>query len=301
MAWNGVVVVDKPGGVTSAEVLRTLKRRLRGVRVGHTGTLDPLATGVLPVCLGEATKLVNHMVLEPKTYRGRIQLGLETDTWDITGTVTARREVPDVREEALHTAFAEQEGERLLAPPVYSAIKHKGKPLYAYARAGAPVQPAARKTRVAEFRLLATEGSVLGFEITCGRGTYVRAVVHALGERLGCGACLLALRRMRCGRFRIAEARTEEEIGAAIDTRTFGEFLRSPAEVVDHLDAFVADHEEEVRIRNGNRLPLPPERGIAGPEGRRVRVLRDASLIAVAEIRREGTNAFLQPVRVLHE
>jgi len=280
-----------------------MKRWMGPVRMGHTGTLDPLATGVLPVCVGEATKLLNYMELEPKTYRGKLRLGLETDSWDRTGKEVARHPVPDLSLPDLKATFAEQEGVRSLVAPVYSAIKLKGKPLYAYAREGQPVDPPVREVSIHSCRLLSREGFDLTFELVCSRGTYVRSVVHTLGKTWGCGACLLELRRLRCGRFRLEEGWTLEEVKRLCEQDRIPEFLISPERVLDHFDGLQVSGEMEQKVRHGNPLrghalegfPLNEER-----LGERVRILAGRSLVAVAEIRKDAQGFLVQPLRVLN-
>ena len=298
-------VVDKPEHLSSADVLRRLKGKMETVpRMGHAGTLDPMATGVLPVCVGEATKLLNFMELEPKTYRGSLRLGLQTDTWDITGNVLERRPVGPVDTRRLAQTFTAQQGERLLRPPVYSAIKHKGKPLYAYARQGIPVETVPRRTTIHAFTLLSQRGTDLEFQVVCSRGTYVRALVNALGEEMGCGACLLSLRRLGCGRFRIHQAWSLAQMEAMLGGGRGAEVLLPPEELLRHLPAYPVEGEEAVRIRNGSFVRGPFEGGFPvcrRHTGQKVRILEDGLLIAVGEIRQEAPDAWvLKPVRVLN-
>ena len=301
---SGVWVVDKPEHLTSADVLRRLKRKTGPVRMGHAGTLDPMATGVLLVCLGEATKLLNFMELEPKTYRGTLRFGVRTDTWDITGNVVDRRPVRRMATRHLARMLAAQEGERFLHPPVYSAIKHKGKPLYAYARQGKAVETAPRRTVIHAFLLLSNQGTDVVFELVCSRGTYVRAVVHALGEQMGCGACLLSLRRVGVGRFRIHEARSLQRLEALLADGRGSEVLWTPEALLRHLPACSVEGERAVRVRNGSLLrgeALVDGDVRAQRVGQQVRILENGLLIAVAEVRRDGQEAvFLKPLRVLN-
>jgi tRNA pseudouridine55 synthase len=300
-ASAGVFVVDKPTGMTSLDVVRRLKAR--GIRMGHTGTLDPLATGVLAVCVGEATKLVSYMRLEPKTYRGSLELGLVTDSWDITGEVLERNRDPSLPREELLQAFREQEGVHDLEPPLFSAIKYKGRPLYTYARRGQSVHVPPRKACIEAFRLLRREDSLLEFELTCGRGTYVRSVVHALGKRLGCGACLRSLRRLQCGRFRIQEALPLSRLEALIAEKRQADVLITPAEVLDHLEAYEIRGQGVNKVRHGSPLRQPDlEDGEAlrGAVGEKFRILIGGELAAVAEVRRDPLGVFLQPIRVLN-
>ena len=299
----GVYLVDKPAGITSLDAVRRLKKLISSVRMGHTGTLDPLATGLLAVCVGEATKLVPYMRLEPKKYQGDLQLGLVTDTWDITGKVVERNDVPFFSGECLEQAFGELEGLQYLEPPAFSAIKHKGRPLYTYARKGVVVDTPPRETLIEEFRLLRREGDLLSFELTCSRGTYVRAVVQAMGKRLGCGACLRSLRRLQCGRFKIEEALSLEELEALIETRKQVEALLPPVDVLDHLDAYEVEGQSEKKVRHGGPL-REGDVGCCGDTllerlGERFRILIGGELAAVAEARSDSLGVFLQPIRVL--
>ena len=300
--WIGFWVVDKPPGMTSLDVIREPKKEVGRVRMGHTGTLDPLATGVLPVCVGEATKLLNYLRLEPKTYRGRLQLGLETDSWDITGTVISKRPVPELSGEFLRTVFAEQEGRQCLRPPVFSAIKFKGRPLYSYAREGKPVQAPFREITIESFRLLKQEETFLDFELVCSRGTYVRSVVHRLGERLQCGACLCSLRRLRCGQFQIEQAFTLEQMKQGCERGEIYEMLIPPEKVLDHVHSWTATAEDEQKVMHGNTIRGDTLSAMGLKEeriGEKVCVMAREQLIAVAEIRRDTQGFFLQPVRVL--
>ncbi len=298
----GVYVLDKPGGITSLDAVRRLKRLLSPVRMGHTGTLDPMATGVLAVCVGEATKLVPYMRLEPKTYRGRLRLGLVTDSWDVTGKVVETRRVPAFTGEFLEQRCRELEGVQYLEPPQFSAIKHKGRPLYTYARKGVVVEAEPRATRIEAFQLLKKEGDHLAFELTCSRGTYVRALVHALGQRLGCGACLESLRRTECGGFRIEEAHSLEALETSIAGDRQGQFLLAPAQVLDHLDGCEVREESEKKVRHGNPLrdgDLKEATPLRDRIGERFRIMMQGKLAAVAEVRSDPQGAFLQPLRVL--
>jgi tRNA pseudouridine55 synthase len=270
--------------------------------MGHTGTLDPLATGVLPVCLGEATKLLNFMELEPKTYRGTLRFGLITDTWDITGKVIEQRSFAAESTQSLSGAFARQVGEQLLPPPVYSAVKYKGKPLYAYARQGKHVTTVPRKTVVHKFTLLENRGADLEFELLCNSGTYVRSVVYALGQDLGCGACLLSLRRIRCGRYSIDHALSLDRMEEMLEAGRGSEVLLSPEQVLGHMSSCSVEGEDEKRIKHGNALresamkqmDLRDER-----VGDKILLLARGQGIAIGEIRKDDLGYYLQPIRVL--
>jgi tRNA pseudouridine55 synthase len=298
----GVYVVDKPAGITSFDVVRRLKRGDANLRMGHTGTLDPLATGVLAVCVGEATKLVSYMQLEPKQYRGSMQLGLLTDTWDVTGNLLERRAVPSLPVEALRLAFREQEGMQVLEPPAFSAIKHRGRPLYTYARKGQFVQKPPRKALIEAFHLLGAEEDVLEFELTCSRGTYVRSVVHAIGKRLGCGACVRSPRRLRCGRFCIEDALPLDRLEELVRGNRQQEVLIPPADVLDHLEACEIREQSVQKLCQGSPLRKEDLRHadrLGARIGQRFRIMAQGGLAAVAEARQDLGGVFLQPIRVL--
>jgi len=191
--------------MTSRQVVARVGEKLGESKVGHTGTLDPLATGVLVVCLGRATLLSRYVSGRPKVYRLVALLGIETDTYDIDGRVTARGEAGRLGAADIKREIKRFEGEILQKPPAYSAVKHRGKPLYYYARRGITVEPGLREVSIDRIELtsfsVTDSGPLVGMEITCGPGTYVRSFVHDLGRELGCGACVHELRRIRSGRF----------------------------------------------------------------------------------------------------
>lgn len=301
----GVVVLDKPGGMSSFDVVRRLKRHLPGVRVGHVGTLDPLATGVLPVCLGEATKLIDYMDLEWKQYQGVLVLGRITDTWDVEGRTIETREVPYFPPSVLQERFAEFEGVYRQQVPVFSAVKVAGKPLYAYARKGKKVEAPSRDVTIRSFRLVRAEGRELAFDLVCGKGTYVRSLVQALGSRLGCGACLASLRRIRNGCFRIEEALDLETLEASLASGSWARFVLSLEQVLTHLEAVDVPAKAERKALNGNRLSsrdmdLPwGEEDLESRVGKKVRIRVRGRLVGIGEFRKENEDHYLQPVRMI--
>ena len=206
MRLDGILVVDKPRGPTSSDVVLHVKRLLSLDRVGHTGTLDPMASGVLPLCLGRATRLSSLLTAAEKSYRATIQLGVRTDTGDALGRPTQTRPVPPIERAGLGPLLASFLGERLQTPPMYSAVKVRGERLYELARRGEEVARAARPIRVERFELVLFDPPSLTVEIDCSKGTYVRVLGEELGELLGCGAHLTELRRLRSGRFGISGA-----------------------------------------------------------------------------------------------
>ncbi|MFQ5845085.1 MAG: tRNA pseudouridine(55) synthase TruB [Planctomycetota bacterium] len=199
---DGILSLDKPAGITSLDAVTRVKHALGVPKAGHAGTLDPAATGVLLVCLGRATKLFDRLQLHDKEYHATVTLGVETDTYDAAGRVVARGPVPRLGAAGLEAALGPFRGEIRQVPPMYSALKHRGRPLYERARAGETVERAPRTVTVRELELLGFVPPDLTLRIVCTRGTYVRSLAHDLGRALGCGAHLTALRRTRSGPYR---------------------------------------------------------------------------------------------------
>jgi len=281
MSLHGVLVIDKPRGLSSAQVVARVRRALHEKSAGHTGTLDPMATGVLPIVLGEATKIAGFLLADDKAYEGELELGVSTDTLDAEGQVLARADWQHVDEAAVRAALAGLTGELRQVPPMHSALKQDGKRLYELARAGHEVERQARPVRIDRFELLELAPPRLRFAVDCSKGTYVRSLARDLGEALGCGATLTALRRTRSGRFSLADAvPLTDDLAAAARDR-----LVRPAAAIDHLPAWPISDAEAARVAQGQRLPLPPE----ATEGTIWRLLTPSgALAAVAEARAAG-------------
>lgn len=203
---DGGLLVDKPPGMTSHDVVDVLRRRFKLKKVGHAGTLDPNATGLLIMMLGKGTKLSERLMGADKTYEGVIRFGIATDSQDIDGKVTAEREVPELTLEQLNELAASFQGDQMQKPPMVSAVKKDGVPLYKLARKGVEVERGARLVHVYSFRILSYEKPDATFRMKCTKGTYVRTFASDLGEKIGCGAMLAALRRTRSGDLDIADA-----------------------------------------------------------------------------------------------
>ncbi len=214
-ASGGLLLVDKPGDWTSHDVVAVLRRLFaRGTKVGHTGTLDPLATGLLAVLVGPCTRLQARLQGFDKVYTGTIRLGVKTDTGDATGRVVATAPVPPLTLEGLGARLREMTG-RIEAPaPAYSAVKHKGRALYDYARAGEAVPVKLRVSTVHSWEALGWAAPELSYRVSCSSGTYVRTLAELLGERLGCGATVSSLRRERIGPFDLADAKPLDALRA---------------------------------------------------------------------------------------
>jgi tRNA pseudouridine55 synthase len=197
---NGLVIIDKPSGKTSHDVVAEIRKVLGIKRVGHTGTLDPLATGVLPVCINEATKMMPFLQNDSKDYRATMLLGIRTDTLDTDGVIVDRCD-PQVRPDDIERVFTEFVGVIEQIPPQYSAVKFQGKPLYKWARKGIAVSPLRRNVEIFSIAIEEIAIPHVTFSVSCSKGTYVRTLCADMGDRLGCGACLCALRRTRSGFF----------------------------------------------------------------------------------------------------
>ena len=247
---HGVLVIDKPTGKSSAATVEQVKRVLGAERAGHGGTLDPLATGVLAVCINAGTKVAQYLLADDKCYEATGVLGIETDTLDRTGAVTQERPV-DVNEERVRAVLAKRLGEQDQTPPMYSAIKQDGVRMYHRARAGEIVELAPRRIRIDRLELLEIDGPRFRIAIDCSKGTYVRSVVADIGSDLGCGAHLAELRRTRSGRFSIADAVALADV-PAIDIAA----RLIPLGKATGLRAVVARDTQLGPIRSGVQLPL---------------------------------------------
>ncbi len=210
-AVNGVLVLDKPRGMSSNQALQKVRWLLNAEKAGHTGSLDPLATGVLPLCFGEATKFSQYLLDADKGYETLAQLGVTTTTGDAEGEVLEERQVT-VGREALEALLPRFRGEIEQVPPMYSALKKDGQPLYKLARAGEVVEREARSVTIARLDLLAFEAPYATLAVSCSKGTYIRTLVEDIGRELGCGAHVAALRRTQAGPFGLAQAVTLEEL-----------------------------------------------------------------------------------------
>jgi len=247
---HGILLVDKPEGMTSAAVVAAVKRALGERKVGHLGTLDPFATGLLPVCLGEGTKLAAFLAAEAKSYVGEIVLGIATDRLDRTGAVLERRPVPVLAPADIARAVAALRGPSLQIPPMYSAIKRGGVPLYRLARAGAEVERTPRPIEVARFDVAQLAPDRLAFAVGCSKGTYVRSLAADLGAALGTGAHLASLRRTGFGPFAIADALPLARVTPATARPPA---LLSPSAALATYRAVVADGTMISAIRRGQQ------------------------------------------------
>ncbi len=249
---NGIVIVDKPAGWTSQDVTAKLRRVFQTRRIGHGGTLDPMATGVLPVFVGRATRGVEFFEHADKVYEAELRLGVTTDTEDITGTVLQTKPV-SVTEQALLDILPQFRGEIYQTPPMYSALKVDGKKLYDLARKGLEVHREPRKITIFSLELLCFSGDTAKLRVHCSKGTYIRTLCKDIGEALGCGGCMAALRRTAAGQYAQEDAVTLDQLLDAPD----------PEKYLQKVDTLFADHpavnltaNQEKRCRNGNAFSV---------------------------------------------
>jgi tRNA pseudouridine55 synthase len=278
---DGVLVCDKPGGITSHDVVARVRRLAGQRRVGHGGTLDPPATGVLVLALGRATRLLPFLPTEPKRYLAEVAFGAETDTLDATGTVTATADAAEVDEAALRTALAGFVGPQLQVPPMVSAIKVGGERLYAKARRGEEVDRAPRPIVIRELELLGFTGGErprATLEVACSGGTYVRSLAADLGRALGTLAHLATLRRTAVGRFTEADAHTLGELEELAGGEQLAGALLDPAAAMASTPTRALDPGEAAALANGRALDptgRPGPVAAVGPDGRLVAVVED--------------------------
>ncbi|MDY6917770.1 MAG: tRNA pseudouridine(55) synthase TruB [Chloroflexota bacterium] len=279
MSIDGILNINKPAAETSLDTVRRV-RRLCGQRwVGHAGTLDPGATGVLPVCLGQATRIIPFIVDAHKTYIAEMELGVVTDTYDADGRVTRRVDCSHVTREQVEQALPAFRGSILQKPPMYSAVKHQGKRLYELARAGIEVERELRTAEVFRLELLDWQPPLCTVEVECGKGTYVRSLAHDLGQAVGCGAHVKKLVRTRNGLFDIRDSVTVSQLEAAFEREEWRELLYPMDVVLQNWMAAIVSEEQERDIRHGRpvALAMGDEKGYCraySADGRFLAVLR---------------------------
>jgi len=289
---DGVLLIDKPVGLSSNDALTKVKRIVNAKKAGHTGTLDPFATGLLPLCFGEATKFSQDLLEADKTYLATVHLGITTTTGDTEGEVLETRDV-DVTTEQIEAALARFRGPILQVPPMYSALKRDGKALYEYAREGVTLEREARPVTIHELEMVAIAAPFLTIRVKCSKGTYVRVLGEDIGAHLGCGAHLSALRRVQVGELTTANMVTLEELQAHAN----------PLSLLAPVDALLSTFprvdltpELEKRFLNGQRLALGKEPVPVPAEQGRVRVYAGGRLLGTAILQEY---AILAPERLI--
>lgn len=300
---DGIIILNKPPGITSNKALQQAKHLFFANKAGHTGSLDPLATGVLPLCFGEATKFSSHLLDADKRYETRIQLGVRTDSCDSEGSEIARIDASHISRQMLEAALEAFRGPIQQVPPMVSALKHQGRPLYALAREGVEIERAPRSVTIYNLQLLDFIPGVtpqVSLDITCSKGTYIRSIAEDLGQALGVGGHVVQLHRTQAGPFTIEQAHTLAELSA--ERGDLG------PEVLDHrllaLDAAILDmpkleldeHSAYYFVQGQAVMDLRVYR--LGQQGDRVRVFRpDGRFLGLGEI---GGDGLLNPKRLVH-
>ncbi len=278
---NGIVLVDKPAGITSAEVVRQVKARVRPARVGHLGTLDPFATGLLPIMIGQATKLADLLEHGAKEYEGAIALGIETDTLDRSGKVVREAPIPPLDSGMLARIAAAFVGRTEQVPPVFSAIKREGVPLYKLARRGDAVEPApARTIEISRLELRPEGGAMIRFNLECSPGTYVRSLARDIGVALGSAAHLAELRRLRSSGFSITQAHTLEETLSRLE-QGGPEILIGMRPALGAMPEVSVNESVKRRLWNGDWMVLD---GQTLPRTGPFKIVCEDELVAIAQL-----------------
>lgn len=281
---NGFLVIDKPAGISSHDVVNRVRRILGTRKVGHTGTLDPFATGVLPIAVGEGTKAIQFLDEGIKEYLATVRLGMTTDTLDNTGTVLQEQDSSCVTHELLLKRMAGFSGEISQLPPMYSAIKQGGQPLYKLARKGVEVERQPRQVVIHRFELLAYDPPEVQIRVVCSRGTYVRSLADDLGRLLGCGACLTALQRSRSGPFRLDTACSLQQLADATAQARLAEYLVTIEQALIHLQSCEVSGQELQPLCHG----VVPRLSMVYVQPGLIRICHDHRLLAVAEKKPDG-------------
>jgi tRNA pseudouridine55 synthase len=251
---NGILIIDKPAGITSARVVSIVKKALNAKKVGHAGTLDPFAEGVLICCVNQATKLADFLLHGTKTYIAELKLGEETDTQDLTGTVISTTEPEYYSTKTIQRIFKGFEGSLEQLPPVYSALKHNGVPLYKWARNGQPVQKPPRTVEIYSITILEIEMPLIRFEVSCSAGTYIRTLGADIGKMLGCGGHLNALKRTASSGFTLDQAVSLSALNDLTSGNQLPAKFISMTDALPTMPAYTADRQLAKKIRHGQRI-----------------------------------------------
>jgi tRNA pseudouridine55 synthase len=279
---NGVLLLDKPGGISSNAALQAARRLFRAAKAGHTGTLDPLATGLLPLCFGEATKFSSDLLAADKTYEAEICFGVTTATGDAEGKVLERR-TPAFDRPALESVLTRFRGRILQVPPMHSALKRDGQPLYKLARQGVTITREAREVDIAELALLDFSPGRCRLRVACGKGTYIRTLAEDIGQALACGAHLIALRRTLIGGMSIAQAVTLDALDALPEEERNRRLL-PPDALLQYLPAVDLDGTQSQRFMHGNTVAVA-----IGEAGGKCRVYGAGGLLGIGLLDASGT------------
>ncbi|MBL7209838.1 MAG: tRNA pseudouridine(55) synthase TruB [Dehalococcoidia bacterium] len=259
MRIDGILNLNKPEGKTSFAIVARLKRLTGEKHIGHTGTLDPIATGVLPVCFGQGTRVIQFLNDTSKTYLAEIELGVATDTFDREGEVVQRGDPRAVTAAQIEEVIPAFRGSIQQVPPIYSALKHHGRRYYELARAGIPIRPKPRHIEITSLELVNYELPIMTIKVECGKGTYIRSLAHDLGQCLGCCAHLRNLTRLRSGPFYIENALAPSQIEDAFRQGNWKQIFHAIDSLLLNWRVAIVDKTDELAIRNGHSLPLGEE------------------------------------------
>ncbi|MFC2008298.1 tRNA pseudouridine(55) synthase TruB [Chloroflexota bacterium] len=289
MKLDGILNINKPLGKTSFSVVALVRQLTGERRVGHAGTLDPAATGVLPVCLGQGTRVTQFLMDATKCYRAEIELGVTTDTYDAWGKITDRGDPSQISQEQLLLALTSFTGEIQQVPPMYSAVKHRGRRLYELARRGINVERKSRLARIHSLQLIDWRPPVATIELVCGKGTYIRSLAHDLGQALGCGAIVKGLVRSRCGPFNISDAVSVPQLEDAVRYGYWQNLIYPIDTVLLDRTAIVVSEATGNVIKNGCPVTVDNDDSLkpVSIENRCRAYTDDGSLIGVLRFNRE--------------
>lgn len=288
---HGIILLDKRLGVSSNKALQEVRRLFNANKAGHTGSLDPLATGLLPLCFGEATKVSALMLDDDKRYLVMIKLGVMTDTGDLEGQIIETKPVPKLTREQIENCLKKFIGELAQVPPMYSALKHNGKKLYELARDGITIEREPRHITIYEINLLEFTPDTLTLDVACSKGTYIRSLAEDIGHDLGCGGTVTALRRTQAGQFDVHEAKTIEQL-SAMTSQELHASLIAVDKPLENLPAIHLTPEQATAIRYGQAIDFA-----TNETKQNVRLYAEKLFLGLGEI---GLNAKLMPVRLFN-
>lgn len=287
---SGILLLDKPEGITSNAALGQAKRVLEIKKAGHTGTLDPMASGLLVLCFGQATKVAGYLLDAGKAYEASLRLGIITDSEDAEGEVIEHRPVPQLSAGDIEAVLAQFRGPIEQVPPMHSALKYKGRRLYELARRGETVERPPRSVTIHELNLLGHEGDLITVSVRCSKGTYIRSLARDIGRRLGCGAHLIRLRRTVSEPFNIAEAHSLDHL-QSLSRDEARALMLPPDRALEHLPAVRVDEHQAARLRQGQFLS-----GLPGADSGNVRIYSPEIFVGIGEMDGSGR---LRPTRIL--
>jgi tRNA pseudouridine55 synthase len=254
---DGILNINKPPGMTSFAVVSRIKRICHEKHTGHAGTLDPIATGVLPICLGQATRVIEYLFDQTKTYRTEIKLGVTTDSFDSTGTILSEKDTSAITLQNIEAVLPRFRGDISQMPPMFSALKHNGQPLYKLAREGIEIERQSRPVHIYRLEIIEWHSPVLSLEIECSKGTYIRCIANDIGEALGCGGIMQGLVRTRVGDFKLEETLTLDQLEEAFKNGRGEKYLHAADYALQNYPVIIVKHEQQCSLVHGMPLVIP--------------------------------------------